>query len=204
MEEIKWYKQSEDDIYNNPVDWSTSYYHIRMKDGTEHLLAVWLDEGGDGSIHEHYEFAGEDELVDLDEIELWRPANSNTDDLNKAAQEYSFMIPTQCEADSLWKRETEQHFKDGAIWDKEKIIKYLKELGYAITLNGDVISREEELKDMERYVKYQKEKLIEKACEWLKENAESYAVPVYKGSDLMDEATLCGDIVADFKKAMEE
>lgn len=43
--------------------------------------------------------------------------------LNKAAQEYSFMIPTQCEADSLWKRETEQHFKHGAIWYKKQIMK---------------------------------------------------------------------------------
>lgn len=43
-----------------------------------------------------------------------------SEDFEKAAQEYSSNIPTQLEADIVWKRETEQHFKNGAEWMKKK------------------------------------------------------------------------------------
>ncbi len=44
-----------------------------------------------------------------------------SEDLEKAAKQYSFYIPTQCEATETWKKETEQHFKDGAKWQLAKI-----------------------------------------------------------------------------------
>lgn len=81
--------------------------------------------------------------------------------------------------------------------DKEKIIKYIKDLGYTITLN-DNISREEELKDMERYVKYQKEKLIEKACEWLKDRTMKELCLACTDRELVDE------FIETFREAMEE
>jgi len=98
-------------------------------------------------------------------------------------------------------RETARHF---AEWtkknpDKQNIVKYLKELGYTVTLNGDVITREQELKDMEQYVKYQEEKLIEKACEWLRCNTYGYLVEKYGEVDLDREKP-----IDDFKKAMME
>lgn len=40
--------------------------------------------------------------------------------LEKAAKQYSFYIPTQCEATETWKKETEQHFIDGAKWQLAK------------------------------------------------------------------------------------
>lgn len=43
-----------------------------------------------------------------------------SDDLKKAAKQYSFYIPTQCEATETWKKETEQHFVDGAKWQLAK------------------------------------------------------------------------------------
>ena len=43
-----------------------------------------------------------------------------SEDLEKAAKQYSFYIPTQCEATETWKKETEQHFKDGAKWQLAK------------------------------------------------------------------------------------
>lgn len=46
--------------------------------------------------------------------------NSVSEDLKKAAKQYSFYIPTQCEATETWKKETEQHFKDGAKWQLAK------------------------------------------------------------------------------------
>ena len=84
--------------------------------------------------------------------------------------------------------------------DKQSIVKYLRELGYTVTLNGDVITRDQEIKDMEQYVKYQKEKLIEKACEWLKENADKYIW--YDTNDF--DCGMIDEFVANFKKVMEE
>jgi hypothetical protein len=46
---------------------------------------------------------------------------SVSEDLEKAAKQYSFYIPTQCEATETWKKETEQHFIDGAKWHLAKI-----------------------------------------------------------------------------------
>jgi hypothetical protein len=43
-----------------------------------------------------------------------------SEDLKKAAKQYSFYIPTQCEATETWKKETEQHFIDGAKWKLAK------------------------------------------------------------------------------------
>lgn len=94
-------------------------------------------------------------------------------------------------------------FLTGAEWadahpDKQSIVKYLRELGYTVTLNGDVISREQEIKNMEQYVKYQKEKLIEKSCEWLKNNMHNYLVAKADG------AVYRTTIFDDLKKYMEE
>ena len=69
----------------------------------------------------NYRLRNDGILCDYDTKEPIEPGQLVS--LNKAAQEYSFMIPTQCESDSQWKRETEQHFKDGAIWGKEQAIK---------------------------------------------------------------------------------
>ena len=44
-----------------------------------------------------------------------------SEDLKKTAKQYSFYIPTQCEATETWKKETEQHFIDGAKWQLAKI-----------------------------------------------------------------------------------
>ena len=46
-----------------------------------------------------------------------------SEDLKKAAKQYSFYIPTQCEATETWKKETEQHFKDGAKWKNKNLWK---------------------------------------------------------------------------------
>lgn len=54
----------------------------------------------------------------LDTLEVQEEPVS--EDLKKAAKQYSFYIPTQCEATETWKKETEQHFKDGAKWQLAK------------------------------------------------------------------------------------
>lgn len=69
-----WNRQSEKDIFNEQVDWSSTYYAVIMKDLTEKVIASYADECHDGTINSHYDFVGEDsdDAVDLDEILLWR------------------------------------------------------------------------------------------------------------------------------------
>lgn len=72
-------------------------------------------------------------------------------------------------------------FEAGIRWADEHpsqkaLAKELHKLGYAITLNGDVISKENEDKAIENYVHYQKQKLIEQACDWLFEHSDDSIV----------------------------
>lgn len=88
-------------------------------------------------------------------------------------------------------------FIEGAVWadnnpSQKALSKELHRLGYTITLNGDIISRAEEEKDMKSYIEYQKSKVVEKACEWLIENW-----PTNDGGELCV-------FRKNFQKAMEE
>ena len=65
-----------------------------------------------------YNRALQDVQCEIDTIEVQEEPVS--EDLEKAAKQYSFYIPTQCEATETWKKETEQHFKDGAKWQLAK------------------------------------------------------------------------------------
>lgn len=103
----------------------------------------------------------------------------------------------------------EAMFKLGAEWadehpSQQSLARELSRLGYTITLNGDIISKEEENKMMENYVKYQKKQLIEKACEWLIskstiENSSNVNIFVNGAS-----YHSVYDFIKDFQKAMEE
>jgi hypothetical protein len=75
------------------------------KEWFEHCKKSWYNEGYiDGEYNRDRQF--EDTV---------------SGELEKAAKQYSFYIPTQCEATKTWKKETEQHFKDGAKWQLAKI-----------------------------------------------------------------------------------
>ena len=55
--------------------------------------------------------------------------------------------------------------------NEKAIVKYLYEKkGYPIDLNGNLVSYEEAMESANRYINYKKEKFIEKACEWMKDN----------------------------------
>lgn len=79
-------------------------------------------------------------------------------------------------------KENQQYFIEGAKWsdenpDEKMIVKYLYEKkGYPIDLNGNLVSYEETMKSANRYINYKKEKFIEKACEWLKEQDEMVGI----------------------------
>ena len=74
------------------------------KEWFEHCKKSWYNEGYiDGEYNRDRQF---EEPV--------------SEGLEKAAKQYSFYIPTQCEATETWKKETEQHFIDGAKWQLAK------------------------------------------------------------------------------------
>ena len=55
--------------------------------------------------------------------------------------------------------------------NEKAMVKYLYEKkGYPIDLNGNLVSYEEAMESANRYINYKKEKFIEKACEWMKDN----------------------------------
>jgi hypothetical protein len=77
---------------------------------------------------------------------------TSNDDLEEAAKEYSFNIPTQLDADIVWKKETERHFKDGAKWQ----LNQMKETLQTEYEKGRFDIREEMMKDaVEGTVKYE-------------------------------------------------
>lgn len=95
---------------------------------------------------------------------------------------------------------TEEDFIQGANWadehpSQQSLARELSRLGYTITLNGDIISKEEENKMVENYMKYKQEQLIEKACKWLKENTYNYQLIFSENIPTF---------ILDFKKEMEK
>ena len=102
-----------------------------------------------------------------------------------------------------------QSFIEGAKWadnnpSQQALSKELHRLGYGITLNGDIISKSEVNKEMERYVEYKKNKLIEKACEWLEQNICEYEDIYYDVGGFVSPEFHIEEFMKDFKKAMEE
>ena len=89
----------------------------------------------------------------------------------------------------------ENGFINGAKWADENpysqyIAEYLyKEKGYPISLNGEIPTFEETMKDLQTYNDYKAKKLLEKACKWL-----------LKGGYFVNST----ETIDDFKRAMEE
>lgn len=46
----------------------------------------------------------------------------------------------------------------------------LMDMGFAFTTNGDIVTPDQLNEDLKKYLKYQKQKFIEKARKWLQEN----------------------------------
>lgn len=69
---VIWNKQSEKDLFNEHVDWTSTYYAVIMKDMRERIVVSYADEGYDGSVNTYYDFYGSDDVVDFDDILLWR------------------------------------------------------------------------------------------------------------------------------------
>lgn len=86
-------------------------------------------------------------------------------------------------------------FLDGAVWadknpNSQYIAEYLyKEKGYPISLNGEIPTFEETMKDVQTYNAYKAKQWLEKACKWL-----------LKGGYFVNNT----ETIDDFKRAMEE
>ena len=65
-------------------------------------------------------------------------------------------------------------FIDGAKWSDEHpnsknvyTKQQLKDMGFAFTTNGDIVTPDQSNEDLKKYLEYRKQKFIEKAKEWL-------------------------------------
>lgn len=74
MKKITWNKQSEKDLFDEYVDWSSTYYAVIMKDLSERVVVSYADESSDGSRNSYFDFYADDndEVVDFDEILFWK------------------------------------------------------------------------------------------------------------------------------------
>lgn len=96
-------------------------------------------------------------------------------------------------------------FEEGAKWADENLNKKttytkqeLRDMGFGFDLNGNIETPEECYKRAEKYIEYRKKKLIDKACEFLKDNL---ANRIYNRDCYLD--TFTELFIEDFRKAME-
>ena len=88
------------------------------------------------------------------------------DEILKAARDYVSNVTLSSPSNVI-------HFEYGAKWadknpNSKTIAEYLyKEKGYPISLNGDIPTFEETMKDVQTYYAYKNETKIEKACDQL-------------------------------------
>lgn len=82
----------------------------------------------------------------------------------------------------------------------QTIAEYLyKEKGYPISLNGEIPTFEETMKDVQIYNAYKEGQWIKKACKWLLDNAGKYMVVCGGGYWFNDV-----ELVKDLRKYLEE
>lgn len=81
----------------------------------------------------------------------------------------------------------DEHPNSKHTYTKQQLI----DMGFAFTINGDIVTPEQSKEDLKKYLQYQKQKFIEEACDWLVGNAE----------DSVESAIY---LVTKFKQAMEK
>ena len=94
-------------------------------------------------------------------------------------------------------------FYYGALWadenpDAKRIYtkKQLMDMGFSFTTNGDIVTPDQLNEDLKKYLKYQKQKFIEKGKEWLfKHVDDKYLFMKFRHIN---------DAIEDFEKWMEE
>lgn len=82
---------------------------------------------------------------------------------------------------------------------QENIKNELIKLGYGFDLNGNIPTKEQQEEHLKQYIKYQKEKLIVKACETLKEILDFHKQLIYFSDQIVTY-----NVVGDFKRKLLE
>lgn len=75
----------------------------------------------------------------------------------------------------------------------------LLEMGFTFTLNGDIVTPNEESKHLKEYLDYRKQKLIDTACAWLDAH---WLDDQYWSAD--GEDFYMSSLIMDLRKVMEE
>ena len=93
----------------------------------------------------------------------------------------------------------DEHPDSKHIYTKQQLM----DMGFAFTTNGDIVAPDQLNEDLKKYLKYQKQKFIEKACKWLQENlSEGFDpdnYPMVRCYDIDME-----DFIKEFSREMEE
>ena len=93
----------------------------------------------------------------------------------------------------------DEHPDSKHTYTKQQLI----DMGFAFTTNGDIVTPDQLNEDLKKYLKYQKQKFIEKACKWLQENlSEGFDpdnYPMVRCYDIDME-----DFIKEFSREMEE
>lgn len=82
---------------------------------------------------------------------------------------------------------------------QENIKNELIKLGYGFDLNGNIPTKEQQEEHLKQYIKYQKEKLIVKACETLKE-----ILDFHKQLTYFSDQIVTYNVVGDFERKLLE
>lgn len=109
--------------------------------------------------------------------------------------------------------------REGIIWanehpDSEHIYtkQQLKDMGFAFTINGDIVTPDQLNEDLIKYLKYKKQKFIEKAKEWLEKTLyihtelieDKYWGETNPSNWVTSDYDTVEDFINGFCKAMEE
>ena len=127
---------------------------------------------------------------------LMKGSKGYVTDIGRATREKQIFEESKIYSEYVYNQtDFENGFINGAKWADENpysqyIAEYLyKEKGYPISLNGEIPTFEETMKDLQTYNDYKAKKLLEKACKWL-----------LKGGYFVNST----ETIDDFKRAMEE
>lgn len=144
------------------------------------------------------------------EEEIHKIANTISTNIGKDVDEdyicndeYDFTIGFECGA--KW---ADEHPDSKHTYTKQQLIG----MGFAFTINGDIVTPDQLNEDLKKYLEYQKQKFIEKAKEWLEKtlyiHTEIVEVKYWCETKSFDWVTSDYDSVEDFIngfcKAMEE
>lgn len=96
-----------------------------------------------------------------------------------------------------WNNEIVEAFKSG--WDA-CVEDLYKNKGFPVDLNGNVVSYEEAMENVEMFNKQMKKEFLDKACEWLENNLARETPIITDGYAHIN----FGSAIKKFRKAMEE